>query len=164
MTMTHKERKIIAQAILNELEGIEYYRMAKQIADPETAQTLEYLAQEEEEHVAFLERLGKELEAGGEVVIDDEIINRAESPDIFNFSQLDTAHLALGVTVFGTAMEMERKSIAFYREARDQFEKEDSRRVIDKLIEWEKGHLERFTRQYEMYRREWWAEQGFTPY
>jgi rubrerythrin len=43
-------------------------------------------------------------------------------------------------------------------------EDENAKRVFEILLKWEKGHLEKFSKAYERYSEDWWAEQNFHPF
>ncbi len=38
------------------------------------------------------------------------------------------------------------------------------KKLYELLIKWERVHLEQFTEQYDIYREDWWADQGFAPF
>lgn len=162
--MTATEKRIIQEAILNEIEGAQFYRMASMQAPSEEAKAaLNKLAEEEIQHVDFLEELANQMSAG-EITVESALESDVPSPDIYNWGKIDKNSLSLSLSVFSIGMQMERESIAFYKEARDQFADDKSKRLFDLLIRWEESHLDQFTTQYERYKREWWDEQGYEPY
>lgn len=161
--MTDAEKKIIQEAILNEVEGAQFYRMAaSQAPTPEAVEALNKLAEEEVHHIDFLKRLADEI-SNGEITVDSALEAAIPSPDIYNWGKLDKQSLSLGLSVFSVGMQMERDSIAFYENAKKELADEKSRKVFDILIRWEQSHLDQFSKQYELYKQEWWAEQGYSP-
>lgn len=76
---------------------------------------------------------------------------------------MDKQNLNLALSVFSVGMQMERDSIAFYEDAKKQVDDPQAKKVFDELIKWEKVHLDQFATQYEIYKQEWWADQGFSP-
>jgi rubrerythrin len=59
---------------------------------------------------------------------------------------------------------MEKDSVDFYTKAKEETEIEQARKLYDTLIKWERVHLEQFTEQYNLYKEDWWADQGFAPF
>ncbi|MFR4400786.1 MAG: ferritin-like domain-containing protein [Peptococcus niger] len=154
---------IINQAILNEVEGAQFYRMAaSQNANPEAIEALNKLAEEEVAHIEYLRQFSKEV-AGGTITVDGALSANVPSPEIYSWGKMDKQNLNLALSVFSVGMQMERDSIAFYEDAKKQVDDPQAKKVFDELIKWEKVHLDQFAAQYEIYKQEWWADQGFSP-
>ena len=161
--MRDAEKRIIQEAILNEVEGAQFYRMAAtQAPTPDGVEALNKLAEEEVHHIEFLKRLAQEM-SEGEITVDAALEADIPSPDVYNWGKLDKSSLSLGLSVFSVGMQMERDSIAFYEKSKKELSDEKSQKVFDILIRWEQAHLDQFTKQYELYKQEWWADQGFSP-
>lgn len=165
--MYKEELSIISQAILNEIEGYEFYKMAgNQASTDGTKEAFLELANEELKHADYLKRLWKKFSDGNDVNIDDIIESGIEipSPEIFRWDKIDKSNSSVAMSIFGIGMQMEQKSIDFYEIAKNKVSSQVSIALFDLLISWEKLHLEQFTYQYSISKEEWWAEQGFAPF
>ena len=162
--MREEELRIIGQAILNEVEGYEFYKMAStQEGTKESKDAFLELANEELLHAKYLQDLFDKMKN------DDDAFKLAlevspPSPEIYDWKKVDDKHTSLAMTVFSIGIQMERDSIEFYEKAKKKTQDEDARKLFDLLIKWEKVHLQQFTEQYEIYREDWWADQGFAPF
>lgn len=162
--MYKEELDIISQAILNEVEGYEFYRMAaSQIGDNESKSAFLELANEELKHAEYLRNLWDLIKTSEE----DDVrlaFDNPPSPDIYNWEKVDGEHASLAMSVFGIGIQMEKDSIEFYEEAKKKTSFDEGKKLFDLLIQWERVHLEQFTQQYDIYREDWWADQGFAPF
>lgn len=162
--MREEELRIISQAILNEVEGYEFYKMAStQEGTKESKDAFLELANEELLHAKYLQDLFDKMKS------EDDAIKLAlevspPSPEIYDWKKVDDKHTSLAMTVFSIGIQMEKDSIVFYENAKKQTQDEDARKLFDLLIKWEKVHLQQFTEQYEIYKEDWWADQGFAPF
>ncbi len=165
--MYKEELSIISQAILNEIEGYEFYKMAGNQASSEgTKEAFLELAGEELKHADYLKKLWGKLSNGGEVSIEDIIESGIEipSPEIYRWGKIDESSTSVAMSVFGIGMQMEQSSIYFYEDAKKKVKSKASMELFDLLIGWEKVHLKQFSEQYSILKEDWWAEQGFAPF
>ncbi|BES66168.1 ferritin family protein [Gottschalkiaceae bacterium SANA] len=163
--MKERELTLIKQAILNEIEGYEFYKMAAgQTKSIESKNALLALADEEFKHSTYLKELFNKIKKQG----DDfqlAFLSDIPSPGIYRFSDIkDNANLSLAVTIFSIGMEMEKASIKFYEKAFEETELPEAKKLYEILIAWEKTHLEQFQTEYTKHRQEWWSEQSFAPF
>ncbi len=163
--MKERELTLIKQAILNEIEGYEFYKMAaNQTKSAESKNALLALADEEFKHSTYLKELFNQIKKQG----DDfklAFLNDIPSPGIYRFSEINnSAHLSLAITIFSIGMEMEKASIKFYQNAFEETELPEARKLYEILIAWEKTHLEQFQSEYNKHREEWWNKQSFAPF
>ena len=86
------------------------------------------------------------------------------SPNIYKWDKLDKDLTSLAMSVFSIGIQMEKDAVDFYKKAKESTKLEEARELYDLLIKWEKVHLDQFTEQYEIYREDWWADQGFAPF
>lgn len=163
--MLNEELNVIKQAIMNEVEGYEFYKMAaNQAGEGGSKDAFLELANEEKKHIEYLEALFAKLKDGA---ADDKALAEIEeppSPGIYKWDKLDKDLTSLAMSVFSIGIQMEKDSVDFYKKAKKETEIEEARKLYDILIKWEKVHLDQFTEQYEMYRGDWWSEQGFAPF
>ncbi|WP_313343334.1 ferritin family protein [Sedimentibacter sp.] len=165
--MYKEELSVISQAILNEIEGFEFYNLAaNQSATAGTKEAFLELANEELKHADYLKKLWKKLSDGNEVKIEDIIGSGIDipSPEIYRWDKIDKNSSSVAMSIFGIGMQMEKSSIDFYEEAKSKLSSQASKDLIDLLISWEKVHLNQFSNQYSLLKEDWWAEQGFAPF
>lgn len=165
--MYKEELSIISQAVLNEIEGYEFYKMAgSQASTDGTKEAFLELANEELKHADYLKKLWKKLNDGNEVNIDDIVESGIEipSPEIYRWDKVDKSSSSVAMSVFGIGIQMEQSSIDFYENAKNKISSQASIALFDLLIGWEKVHLKQFTEQYSILKEDWWAEQGFAPF
>ncbi len=90
---------IINQAILNEVEGAQFYRMAaSQNANPEAIEALNKLAEEEVAHIEYLRQFSKEV-AGGTITVDGALSANVPSPEIYSWGKRDKQNVNLSLSV-----------------------------------------------------------------
>ena len=163
--MNIEELSIIKQAILNELEGYEFYKMAgNQAHSKEGKEAFLELAQEEMDHINWLNELFNEINGGREDEVTLAFLANTSSPKIFAWEKLDRKEAAIMVSVFGIGIQMERAAIQFYMKAEQQTQRTDSKTLFTKLIVWEQAHLDQFAAQYENLKEDWWADQDYAPF
>lgn len=165
IAMKRNELDIIKQAILNEIEGFEFYKMAdKQAASRESQEAFNELAEEEFKHAEYLRELFDQIKDGKEDDITLSFLSEVPSPKIFDWDRIDNKSSSLALSVFGIGVQMEKASIDFYEDAKKNTAYETARKLFDILIHWENVHLEQFTTQYNRYKEEWWNDQGYAPF
>lgn len=163
--MYKEELDIISQAILNEIEGYEFYKMAaNQIGKGETKEAFIMLAEEELKHVKFLEQLKNQIEDSESEKLYLAYDSNPPSPDIYKWDKVDKENTSLAMTVYSIGIDMEKASVEFYENAKSKTKLDEAKDLYDLLIKWEKVHLTQFTQQYELYKQEWWDDQNFAPF
>lgn len=162
--MYREELDIISQAILNEVEGYEFYKMAaNQVGKGESKLAFLELANEELKHAEYLRALFEKIKDNDKDNIKLALAD-PPSPNIYNWEKVDKENTSLAMSVFGIGIQMEKDSIKFYEKAMEKTSFEEGKRLFKLLIKWEEIHLEQFTEQYNLYREDWWADQGFAPF
>lgn len=163
--MIKKELDVIAQAMLNEIEGYEFYKLAaNQIGTGESKDAFMELANEELKHVQYLKALFNSLKENKDDDLKLAFESKPPSPDIYNWKKVDRQYSDLAMSVFGIGIQLEKASIEFYEDAKAKTEFKEAKELYDLLIEWEHVHLEQFTDQYNIYKEDWWYDQGFAPF
>lgn len=162
--MNHQELELVKKAILNEIEGYEFYKLsASQASSPDTRDALQTIANEELTHIEWLKSLIKsQSEPGNE--FDLAMVTDPPSPKLYTWDHLMCKNIGLALSVFGIAMEMENVAIKFYEEARDQSEDVKLKKLFDTLIGWERNHYDLFAKEYAIIQQDWWSDQGFAPF
>lgn len=163
--MRKTELGVIKQAIINELEGYEFYKMAMQQAhDVDVKATLKQLADEEQSHIMWLDELFKKMK--DHPTDDFELAALADmpSPGIFTWASLDRKQVGLAVSVFGIAIQMERAAMSFYQNAAERTTIPAAKELYTKLSAWEEVHLNAFVEEYDRVQGDWWSDQGYAPF
>lgn len=162
--MKKDELFTIKQAILNEVEGYEFYKMAERQAENEDAkESFSILASEEMKHAQYLKELFDKMKDEGEGF---ELAYLADppSPHIYNWENYRFKKPSIGVSIYGTAVNLEKASVEFYENAKEKTESMEAKKLFDMLIKWEKVHLEQFQKAYEISKEDWWNDQGYAPF
>lgn len=163
--MDKKELNIISQAILNEVEGYEFYKMAaNQAGTGESKEAFLELANEELKHIEYLKALFDKIKDGESDNIKLALESTPPSPEIYKWENIDNEYNSLAMSVFGIGIQMEKDSIEFYEDAKKKTKYDEAKQLFDILIQWEKVHLDQFVEQYEKHQNNWWAEQNFAPF
>lgn len=162
--MLKEELHVIKQAIIHEVEGYEFYSLAAEQAKTEDSKlAFTELAKEELKHAEYLKELFDKIQEGDE---DFALAFLADppSPNIFNWEKVDGKYTSMAMSVFGIAIQLEKESIVFYEKAMEKSSIEEAKKLYKLLIKWEKVHLDQFTKQYEIYKEDWWAAQDYAPF
>lgn len=164
--MEKEELKIIAMAILNEVEGNEFYRMAANATrSEETKETFLRLAAEELSHVKYLTELRKKLGEGLDPTMKEVMdLGPVPSPEIYKWGTINVEDSSLALSALSIGIKLEKESVEFYSEAKEKSESKASRHIFEKLIEWETVHLNILELQHKAVQTFWWADQGFAPF
>lgn len=165
--MYKDELAIISQAILNEVEGREFYLMASsQATSNGTKEAFLELANEERKHEEYLKKLWNELSGGSELDIERVLDAGIEipSPDIYHWGKVDKDSISSTMSVFSIGMQMEQDSVKFYEDAKSKLLSRVGKELFELLIKWENVHLTQFNEQYKLLKEEWWSYQEFSPF
>lgn len=162
--MNKKELEVIKQAILNEIEGYEFYKMAANSASGDSKTALLELANEELKHVEYLKELFEKIKDNKDDDIQLAMETDIPSPDIYNWDKVERDQISLAMSVFNIGIQMERDSVAFYEQAKKDTENDQARELYDILAKWEKVHLDQFIGQYNIQKENWWNDQSFAPF
>lgn len=163
--MLKQELDTIKQAIQNEVEGYEFYRMAANQAEyDESKDSFLMLADEELKHADYLKMVFEHLKNDVSDAFNLAFLSNPPSPNIYRWKKVAKESTSKAMSIFGIGMQMERDSIIFYEHARNNTTLDEIKKLYEHLIMWENIHLEQFTKQYQIYKEEWWNDQGYSPY
>jgi len=163
--MLKRDVEVFKQAILNEVEGYEFYKMAAyNTTEDEVKKAFLNLANEELKHIDWLKDAFKKLSGNSDDQVKLATIENPPSPAIFRWENLQAQNANIAVTVFGIGMEMERASVVFYDKAAKETSIEAARQLFEVLSKWEQVHLEQFSSTYDVLMKDWWADQGFDAF
>ena len=161
--MSKKEKEIIKNALTLEQEGYEFYQMAAENSeDRAVSDAFKQLAQEEVKHMDWLKELYSKIseDTRSEISFEDP----PDVPQIFDWEEVSHFKGSMAMSVFGVGVKMEKSAVEYYQEAAKETELKVARDLYETLIEWEKGHLKDFEKQYQLLQEDWWNEQGFAPF
>ncbi|HEY7585769.1 MAG TPA: ferritin family protein [Candidatus Deferrimicrobiaceae bacterium] len=161
----------LQQALQNEVDGREFYRMAARSARRDgPRQMFTFLMEEEEKH---REAIAAQIARMAEGKHPKRIRGPADRKAIRKFrSPLFTEDfVAKGRNVEGEAaalsigMTLERRAIEQFGVLRKKVKGDaPAERLFDELIAWEKEHLDILARQYGQLREMYWEEARFWPF
>ena len=161
----------LKQALLNEIEGREFYRMAAGSATTDAArQIFEFLMGEEERHrEEILAQIARMAEGKPPRLVRGEKAKRAIrkfrsplfAPEFARKGKKvegDVAALSIGMT-------LEKRAIAQFESLKRRFRGDAAaEKVFEGLVAWERDHLDVLSRQYEQLREMYWEEARFWPF
>jgi rubrerythrin len=163
--LNNEELMVIKQAIINEIEGYEFYNMASSRANSvEVKNAFLELAEEEMQHVIWLKDLFSKVKDNNASEFQLALIPEPISPAIFKWENIDRDDAAIAVSAFGIGIQMEKSSIDFYVKAANETGLKEAKELYNILVKWEKLHLDKFSSQYAEMKEEWWSEQGYAPF
>jgi rubrerythrin len=163
--MNNQELRVIKQAIINEIEGYEFYKMAANNSkSTEVKDAFLELAEDELQHVIWLKEMFNKIKDDKVADFQLALILEPTSPSIFKWDNIDRKDAGIAVSAFGIGIQMEKSSIEFYLKAARETEIEKAKELYNILVKWEKVHLDKFSLQYEELKEEWWSEQGYAPF
>lgn len=161
----NEEIKVIKQAIISEIQGHEFYKMAaKEAPSNEAKEAFLEIAEEEMKHIVWLNAIFNALK-------NDEIdayqlanIEDAHGANFFKWENIDRAGAAKAISVFGIGIQMEKAAVEFYKKAALETTLPQAKELYNKLVGWEQVHMEQFSNQYKKLKEEWWSDQEFAPF
>lgn len=163
--------KGLRQALRNEIDGAEFYRMAAGSARRDAVrQMYRFLMEEEERHrAAIVDQMQRMAEGRGMKFGRPPSARKAlakfKSP-LFTDDLVKEGKLAEGeVAALSIGMILEKRAITQFIALR-KTAAGDARaeKVLSDLVAWEQDHLDVLTRQYDQLREMYWEEARFWPF
>ncbi len=159
-----EELKILRQAILNEVEGRQFYDSAAQRAEDDSVkEAFVHLAREERQHEVWLRKMYEQVAENKTLAFEEMELIEVLSPQIFRLENIGAESGSLEISVYKIGILMERASGIFYRNGADAATTPAVKKLLLQLAEWEDVHLESLQKIYDLLREEWWDKQGFSP-
>lgn len=163
--------KGLKQALLNEIDGMEFYRMAAADAARDgVRQMFRFLMEEEKRHREEILRVLKAFSQGKPLRIarsaaSKQGIGKFRSP-LYTADLVKAGRKAEGeVAALSIGMTLERRAIAqFTALGKKAAGDPATQKVFADLAEWEREHLEVLSRQYGQLREMYWEEARFWPF
>jgi rubrerythrin len=163
--------KGLKQALRNEIDGTEFYRMAAATARHDgVRQMFRFLMEEEERHrEAILEQM-RRMAQGKPFRIERGAASRKElaryrSP-LYTEDLVKAGRQAEGeVAALSIGMTLEKRAIAQFAALQKKAAGAPRvEKIFSDLAAWERDHLEILTRQYDQLREMYWEEARFWPF
>ena len=155
------ELNILRTAILNEVEGYQFYSLAAMRAEDQFVKdAFEHLAREEQQHEAWLRKMYQELSDKQSPSVD---VTEAPSPRVFRPEKVGVESGSLEISVYKIGILMEKASMVFYQNAAKEAVTPELKELMQRLADWEDNHLESLQNIYDTLKEEWWDKQGFSP-
>ena len=163
--------KGLRQALLNEIDGVEFYRMASRSARLDgVRQMFRFLMEEEERHrEAILEQMKRTTEGRpfhlSRGAAARKRLSKFRSP-LFTADLVKSTRQVEGeVAALSIGMTLEKRAIAQFTALRKKAAGDArAEKVFSDLIAWERDHLDVLTRQYDQLREMYWEEARFWPF
>ncbi len=148
--MTSKEKliKIFEYALNQEKTGVSFFETSLERLSIGAAVTaFKRLIKEEKRHIAFINDILRDLREDGEISTKSLESTTIELTNFFDkraksefMEQCVQSSMVPDVTVFHTALLIERDLSAFYAKMVEEVEEERSKEAFKMLSDWEKGH------------------------
>ena len=164
-SMRTEEITAIKQAILMEIEGYEFYKMAQsQFEEAEVKSAFGQLMEEEKMHAQWLEEAYQKLNDQPDAKAALSFLEATPTATIFDWSKLMQKSAQSPLAVFGIALELEKSSMDHYQKQADATDIPELKQLFEILVKWERTHYDQFDGLYKELKEEWWAEQNFAPF
>lgn len=163
--MKQKELTAIKQAILTEIEGYEFYKMASQnFEGTDVKEAFQSLMEEEKMHAKWLQEAYEKLEQSENTPIELAMLETAPEAKIFDWKNLMRQSAQSPLSVFGIALELEKSSMDYYSEMAKTSTNKNLKSLYELLAQWEKTHYTQFDSVYKELKEDWWSTQNYAPF
>lgn len=165
----NKALEAIKTAMQTELNGIQFYELAAQRTDDEKGKAVfKLLAKDEVKHFRELQKHYRSLVSTNKWAPS---INLGEAKAIFEgdspiFSnelkkRIKETHFEMSALSIGALLESD--AIDYYKKMAETIDDPKAKELFKILWKWEQGHLEAITKQLDILKEDYWAEQNFAP-
>lgn len=162
-----KSIKGLMTALQTELNGIEFYKIAaEKTEDAKGKKVFQMLADDELKHFNTLQQQYQALADEGrwqKISLGDISIFEGESPIFTNELKDRVKGMHFEVTALSIGAQLETNSIDFYRKMKEESDDPTAKEMYEKLQKWEEVHLNAITKQLDLIKEDYWAEQRFSP-
>lgn len=163
--MKAEEVFAIKQAILMEIEGYEFYKMAQsQFPEPKVKEAFGELMNEERLHAKWLEEAYEKINDSPNSKKALSFLEAPPSAKVFDWANLMQKSAQSSLAVFGIALELEKSSMEHYLTQAKTTDIPELKTLFNILATWEKAHYDQFSDLYNQLKEDWWSNQGFSPF
>jgi rubrerythrin len=163
--------KGLKQALRNEIDGAEFYRMAAGSARRDAVrQMFRFLMEEEELHRAAIVNQMQRLAEGKGMIFErsalaKKALAKFKSPLLTDDLVKEGRQVEGEVAALSIGMTLEKRAIAQFTALRKTVSGDArAEKVFSDLVAWEQDHLDVLTRQYDQMREMFWEEARFWPF
>ncbi|GAB4245111.1 MAG: hypothetical protein OHK0028_23250 [Deltaproteobacteria bacterium] len=163
--------KGLKQALRNEIDGAEFYRMAAGSARRDAVrQMFRFLMEEEERHREMLVLQMRRMADGKPMRFERsaaarKALTKFKSPLLTDDLVKEGRRAEGEVAALSIGMTLEKRAIAQFNALRRKAAGDArAEKVFADLVEWEQDHLDLLTRHYDDLREVYWAEARFWPF
>lgn len=148
MAMNEQLIKIFQYALNQEKTGLSFFQTSlERLGNGAAVTAFKQLIEEEKKHVVFISNIIKDLEESGEIKISSLETISIEPTDFFDeraksefLEQCVQSSMIPDVTIFNTALLIERDLSQFYAKMAETVEADKPREAFKMLSDWEEGH------------------------
>lgn len=156
-------------ALQTELNGIEFYRMAaEKTSDAKGKEVFALLAGDEEIHFQELKQwyataVRTNALTPSITLPEARTMFKGDSPIFSNEikERIEERHFEMSALSIGALLET--NSIDLYRKMKEETDDPQAKLLFESLQKWEQQHLEAITKQMDVIKEDYWAEQHFAP-
>ena len=141
-----------------EKDGKEYYEKIANESDDEYKNIFKGLAEQESEHVKYIEKLIESIE--DESSIEDIDLRVSENNFIGDDFKVSDDNLI--IRALRNALYIESTALEFYKKASEKVACDKSKKVYKALIKWEEYHYDQIYQNTKLHQDSWWADQSFS--
>ncbi len=161
----------LKQALRNEIDGAEFYRMAAGSARRDAVrQMFQFLMEEEVRHREAIVNQMRRMEEGKGMKFErgasaKKALAKFRSPLLTDDLVKESRQIEGEVAALSIGMTLEKRAIAQFTALRKTAAGDPrAEKVFSDLVAWEQDHLDVLTRQYEQMREMFWEEARFWPF
>ncbi len=159
----------LKKAIQAERYGHDFYLMAAMsTSDPKGKQIFAVLAQEEAEHMQFLQAQYRSILETG---LPDRTLNLGKQTDLSGMSPIFSDGLKerikdanFEMTSLSIGIQLEHDAMEYYSSQAEAAEDQSIKKFYSQLADWEKGHYRALLRQQDELKEDYWGASGFSPF
>jgi len=166
--MIKSDLEALKVAMATEKKGYNFYKeIADQIEPPEAREMFLSLAQDEIQHLHWLEAQEESLLKKGEWLAHEPPPQKARAVEglpIFSSVKKEIGKYHSGLSALKLGLEMEESSRQLYLKAAAECLDEKGRAMFSRLAAWEGEHWELLKREYDFLMGEYKKRMGFAPF
>ena len=156
-------------ALEAEMTGHQFYlNAAATTGDPQGKATFVRMAKEELEHFHMLKNQYAAILEKGSF---DRSLTMIDVPDPESTSSIFSPEFRdrvgqqhFEMSALSVGMQLELNAIRHYQKSADESADPDVKEFFMKLMKWEQGHYDGFSKELEQLREEYWQDNDFLPY
>ncbi|MCF6239030.1 MAG: ferritin family protein [Candidatus Marinimicrobia bacterium] len=157
---------VLKRAILLEMNGKEFFKMAAKTATSSVAKELfEHMVKEEEHHLHILQLTFKRHLDEGKVILpsEEELQFGFQDPIIDKSFLMELRNSAFDSSAISIALTLEERAFKFYQKEEQAATDPEIKKLFTWLTDWEIDHHRKLMALEEDFREEVWNDSNFWP-